>query len=457
MRMVTKPSRYSSKVIDWLYAETSIAPLVVFRIIFGLMMLASTLRFWAKGWISALYIEPNHFFHYFGFEWVKPLGELGMYLVFACLIISSLFIAIGLFYRWSSIAFFLLFTYVELIDVTNYLNHYYFISLVAFLMCFLPANRFLAVDILRRPSLARKTVPNWTIGCIQFQLCVVYFFAGVAKLNYDWLFEAMPMSIWLQAETHWPIIGHLFAEKWLAYVFSWMGCIFDLTVAFFLLSKRYRPFAYFALVVFHVITGLMFPIGMFPWIMILATLIFFPTELHQKILRLLRWVLKISESNSIEYNSLFLHRFKKRVLTGFLLLYVFFQIVFPFRYLLYPGNLFWTEEGYRFSWRVMLMEKAGTAFFYVTDPQTGKRGEVDNSQFLTTTQEKMMATQPDLILQYAHIIKQEVESRGLKNPIINAEVYVTLNGSRSRLFIDPKVNLAELEDGLKHKDWILDF
>ena len=103
------------------------------------------------------------------------------------------------------------------------------------------------------------------------------------------------------------------------------------------------------------------------------------------------------------------------------------------------------------------MEKAGTAFFYVTDPDTGKRGEVSNCQFLTPTQEKMMATQPDLILQYAHIIRQEVESRGLKEPIINAEVYVTLNGSRSKLFVDPKVNLAALEDNLKHKDWILDF
>ena len=102
------------------------------------------------------------------------------------------------------------------------------------------------------------------------------------------------------------------------------------------------------------------------------------------------------------------------------------------------------------------MEKAGTAFFYVTDPETGRKGEVDNSQFLTPTQEKMMATQPDLILQYAKIIAEEVESKGLKNPIVNAEVYVTLNGARSKLFIDPEVNLVELKDHLKHKDWILD-
>ena len=445
-----------SKISQWSYADTSIAPLVVFRIIFGLMMFVGTLRFWLKGWIHDFFIQPDHFFHYYGFEWVKPMGEFGMYTIFGLLLISSLSIALGLFYRASSILFFLFFTYVELIDVTNYLNHYYFISLVSFLMCFLPANRSFSIDIWYRPEKTLKSIPNWTLGILKFQLGLVYFFSGIAKLNYDWLFDAMPMSIWLQAKTYWPILGGLFSEKWVAYSCSWAACIFDLTVAFFLLSKRYRTIAYFVLVIFHVITGLMFPIGMFPWIMILATLIFFSTDFHEKIIAFIRLIFNLKQATSSGHNSLALAGFKKKFLTGFLLTYVLFQILFPFRYLLYPGDLFWTEQGYRFSWRVMLIEKAGTAFFYVTDPETGNRGEVNNCDFLTPNQEKMMATQPDLILQYAHIIKEEVESRDLKNPIINAEVYVTLNGSRSKLFIDPEVDLTTLQDNFKPKDWILD-
>ena len=135
-----------SKIHQWSYAETSIAPLVVFRIIFGLMMFVGTLRFWLKGWIHDFFIKPDHFFHYYGFEWVKPMGDFGMYTIFCLLLISSFLIALGFYYRTSSILFFILFTYVELIDVTNYLNHYYFISLVSFLMCFLPANRFFSLD-----------------------------------------------------------------------------------------------------------------------------------------------------------------------------------------------------------------------------------------------------------------------------------------------------------------------
>jgi len=442
--------------LSWFHSDTSIAPLVVFRIIFGLMMFVSTLRFWLKGWIETLFIQPTNFFHYYGFEWVKPLGEIGMYTVFVFLLISSLFIALGLFYRWATIVYFLLFTYVELIDSTNYLNHYYFISLVAFLLCLLPAHRSLSVDVWIKSSLKLDRIPNWIMGLLKFQLGIVYFFAGIAKLNYDWLFKAMPMSIWLQAKAHWPIVGSFFTEQWLAYSFSWMGCVFDLSIVFLLLSKKWRFPAYIVLVLFHVITGIMFPIGMFPWIMILATLIFFPSEFHQKIIIFIQSILKLKNRRSVVSNSLFLHGFKKKLLLTFLALYVFFQLVLPFRCLLYPDQLFWTEQGYRFSWRVMLMEKAGTAFFYVTDSKTGNRGEVDNSQFLTATQEKMMATQPDLILQYAHIIKREVESRGLEDPIINAEVYVTLNGARSKLFIDPKINLAVVDDSFEHKDWILE-
>lgn len=448
---------YLSDTFKYCTNQTSIAPLVIFRIIFGLMMFLGTLRFWCNGWIDALYVKPTHFFYYYGFEWVKPLSELGMYMVFLLLLITSIGIALGLFYRFASLLFFLLFTYVELIDITNYLNHYYFISLIAFLLCILPAHRSFSIDTSSNPSIQLQTIPKIYILILKFQIGVVYFFAGIAKINYDWLFQAMPMSIWLQAKAHWPLIGNLFTEKWVAYSASWMACVFDLFVVFCLLSKRIRVPAYFVLVVFHVITGIMFPIGMFPWIMILATLLFFPPEFHQKIINLIQSKLKPKKVPQIIVNSLFLHGSKKKVLLSFFLLYASFQILFPFRYLCYPEKLFWTEQGYRFSWRVMLMEKAGSATFFVTDSNTGKRGEVDNSQFLTPTQEKMMATQPDLILQYAHILKEEVESRGLINPIINAEVYVTLNGSKSKLFIDPDINLAELKDGWQPKNWIQDF
>lgn len=144
-----------------------------------------------------------------------------------------------------------------------------------------------------------------------------------------------------------------------------------------------------------------------------------------------------------------------RPLAVVLTLYFSFQLLFPWRYLLYEGNMFWNEEGYRFGWRVMLMEKAGTAIFYVKDSRTGREGVVDNAEFLNSHQEKQMAMQPDMILQYAHFLAGHYAAQGVHDPQVRAEVYVTLNGHPSRLLIDPTVNLANIKDGWAQKEWVL--
>ena len=101
------------------------------------------------------------------------------------------------------------------------------------------------------------------------------------------------------------------------------------------------------------------------------------------------------------------------------------------------------------------MEKAGTATFYVKDGENGREGIVDNSEFLNPHQEKQMAMQPDLILQYAHFLAEHYGGQGMQEPQVRAEVYVTLNGRPSQLLIDPEVNLVEIEDGWRQKEWVL--
>jgi len=432
-----------------IHTQLHIAPLVVFRVVFGVMMAASSIRFLAKGWVEDLYVAPAYHFKFFGFHWVEPLGEIGMYCVFGLLILSAICIALGAFYRLATIAFFLLFTYVELIDATNYLNHYYFISLISLLLIFLPANRACAVDVRLRPSRRETHVPAWTINILKFQLIIVYFFAGIAKLNPDWLFAALPLKIWLPAHTGMPLIGGMMDELWVAYAFSWGGAIFDLSVGFLLLYKRTRKWTYPILVLFHLFTWWLFPIGMFPFIMIGVTLIFFAESDHKSLIRMFY-------SRAFQGNRSYRYPALLRLPVG-LIVGAFFilQLLVPLRYSLYKDKLFWTEQGYRFSWRVMAMEKAGIAFFYVKDPAQPGEVLVNNSKYLTPDQEKQMSTQPDLILQYAKIIKQEYQNEGIAEPLVRAEIWVTLNGSGTHLFADPFVDLATLDDGWGNKAWIL--
>ena len=180
-------------------------PLTVFRIGFGLMMLASIIRFWYKGWIDTLYIQPKFFFSYFGFSWVKPFGEY-TYILFLICAISALFIALGFKYRLSIIIFFLSFTYIELMDKTTYLNHYYFISVISFVMIFLPAQAKFSIDSYIN-KITYDYIPSWTIDIVKLLLGIVYFYAGIAKINSDWLLRAMPLKIWLPSKYDLPLIG----------------------------------------------------------------------------------------------------------------------------------------------------------------------------------------------------------------------------------------------------------
>jgi hypothetical protein len=443
----------------------SIYPLVVFRLFFGIILFTSTLRFILKGWVYDLYLKPTYFFTYKGFDWISPVGENFIFGAFALLLIFSLLITLGLFYRVSAVMFFLVFTYIELIDKTNYLNHYYFISLMSFIMIFLPANKFLSIDNLLGIIKEKRFIEAWKINIIKLQVGVVYFYAGIAKLNYHWLVEAQPLSNWLKHQSDFPIFGNLFLNDYTAYIFSWSGALFDLLIFFILINKRYRIYGYVLVVVFHILTSIMFPIGVFPLVMIFTTLIFFSDEFHEKLLYF------INKNKFLKkYQSEIINSKKEKNLLIKLLLTAFFilQLILPLRFLLYPGKLFWTEQGYRFSWRVMLIEKAGYAQFFIHEPRMNRKMLIENQNYLTPQQEKMMATQPDMILQFAHFLSSEFkdstinESNGEiiylgENPKITAKVKVSLFNKGSKDFINSNVNLSNIKRGLKHKEWILKY
>ncbi len=434
---------------------TDAQPLSVFRIFFGLMMFISIIRFWSKGWIKTLYLEPKFHFSYYGFDWVKPLGEF-TYILFIICGLSALFVSIGFKYRFSIITFFLSFTYIELMDKTTYLNHYYFISILSFLMIFLPADKFFSVDNLKRKNYFAK-IPIWTIDCIKILISIVYIYAGLAKINSDWLLKAMPLKIWLPSKYDIPIIGdYLLQQEWVHYLMSWSGMIYDLSIPFLLLYKKTRVFAFILVIIFHLFTAVLFPIGMFPYIMIVASLIFFDSKFHNKIIHLIKLTLSPLKKYNIEKVEKFKY-FNSKLITSIVMIFLIIQIIFPFRFVLYPGNLFWNEEGYRFSWRVMLMEKMGYTTFKIVDGVSNKYFYVDNKDFLTPFQEKQMSFQPDFIIEYAHFLGNHFTLQGHKNIEVYADSFVALNGRRSKRFIDPNINLMKEKRSLKHYSWIIPF
>ena len=415
-----------------LSAPIDAASLAAFRILFGVLMSFAMLRFIARGWVDEFYIQPQFHFTWALFPWVQPLPPALMRLLFPALAVLGLGIALGFCYRLCALLFFLGFTYVELIDKTTYLNHYYLVSLLSGLLVVIPAHRVWSVDAWRAPAPFPATVPAWTVNLLRFQLAVAYVFAGLAKINADWLLDAQPLRIWLAARSDLPVLGPLLAEPSVAYVFSWAGAVYDLTIVLLLLSRRTRAGAYLTVIVFYVITAVLFPIGMFPWIMIVATLIFFPPDWPR------RWLGRpprpAPEAAAVPA--------APRMAVALLVLYALVQVALPLR-AYWPGpDPEWTGRGFNFAWRVMLIEKAGFTEFVARDPATGREWAIRTRDYITERQEKMMAQDPFMVRALARHIAADFRARGFAGIEVHADAFAAINGHPVQRLIDRQVDLA---------------
>ena len=448
-----------------LFQPVDIAFLVSFRFVFGAIMLWEVYRYFSTGWIRRYYIDPSFYFGYFGFEWVKPWPGNGMYVHFAVLGVAAACIMLGLLYRFAVPLFFLGFTYVFLLDQTRYLNHFYLVCLIAFVMIFLPANRAVSVDAAIWPTLRTQVVPAWTLWLLRFQVGIAYFFGGIAKLNSDWMIGGEPMRTWLRPLMTMPGIGPIFQKEWVVYSFVYGGVLVDLLVVPLLLWRRTRLIAFCAAVVFNLINAAIFNIGIFPWFMLGATLIFFPPDLMRRFARAFLTpgaALRSEDGEKPAIRPLPAHEQthtllgkNQKIILGLLAAYALLHVLLPLRHYLYPGNVSWTEEGHNFAWHMKLRTKRGEALFTITHPPTGQTWVVDPKQHLEPRQAMKMANKPDMILLFAHHLAEQKRREGYDNVEVRAQVTSSLNGRKPQVLIDPNVDLAKESRSMLPASWIV--
>jgi len=422
-----------------LFEPVDIASIVVFRIAFGAILMWEVYRYFDHGWIDRYYVDPTFHFTYLGFGWVEPWPGNWMHVHFVGLAVLALCIMVGFAYRAATVLFFLGFTYVFLLEQARYLNHFYFVSLVALCLIAVPAHRAFSVDARLWPRLRSPVVPRWALWLLRFQVAVVFVFAGIAKLNGDWL-RGEPLRIWLADRTDFFLIGSLFTEEWLVYLFSYGGLLLDLLVVPFLLWPRTRPFAFAAALSFHLLNSKLFMIGIFPWFSLGATLLFFPPDWPRRLLERLHLKPVSAPPVSLARRPL---GAAQRVGVGLLCAYAAIQILVPLRHVLYPGNVSWTEEGHQFAWHQKLRDKESDARFFAVVPASGERWELDAYSYLTSWQYSKMSARPDMILQLGHLLARELRGQGQTGVEVHAEVLASLNGRPFQLLIDPGVDLAK--------------
>jgi hypothetical protein len=301
------------------------------------------------------------------------------------------------------------------------------------------------------------------LNILRFQVAVVYVFAGLAKFNADWLFRAQPLRIWLAARGDMPLLGHWLGQLWVAYAASWFGALFDTGIIFFLLWKRTRTPAYLLLIFFHVATWLLFNIGMFPWIMIVAATLLFPADWPRRcVARLSVWRDRIKKSSNTgartflsaatpACSSASADQKPNWPLRTALGLYAAIQLVLPLRPYFSSQPAAWTCSGFNCAWQVMIVEKTGCAEFFAHNPTTGEDWRISLKNYISPRQEIMMAQDPYLIRALARHLAADLAHQ-FGTPIqVTANAFATLNGRPSQQLINPNSDLA----GRLSSGWIL--
>lgn len=262
------------------------------------------------------------------------------------------------------------------------------------------------------------------------------------------------------------MFGHVFAAEWVVYSFVISGLLLDLLVVPLLLWRRTRPFAFVAAVIFNLLNSVLFEIGIFPWLMLGALLIFFSPDLVRRFARAFMSAghtspedepapILVEPKTIVEVNGGPSSFASQKLVAGLLAAYLAVQIILPLRHYVYRGDVNWTEEGHNFSWHMKLRTKTGDAVFTVTHPQTGQTWTIKPEDYLKSHQLMKAITKPDLIVRFSHFLAEEKKREGYDNVEVRARVMASLNGREPQLLVDPNVDLAKEEVSLFPAQWII--
>ena len=437
------------KLKNTLTRQVNILPLVYLRVVFGVVMIWEVWRYFDRDWVRTHYMLSPLSFPYLGLEWLQPLPGYGMVWVFVLVAVCGACIALGLLYRLAAILFTLAFTYIFLLEQTYYLNHWYLVCLMGFVLCWLPANHALAVDSWLRPGLRRRTVPAWYLLLPRFQVGIVYFYAGVAKLNADWL-AGEPMRMWLAERDDLPLIGPYVRDEWLVGGFTYGGLLIDLLCMPLLMFVRWSRWpVMIALFTFHITNYYLFNIGIFPWLMILLLPLFLPAHW---------WDVLYPQTETRKEITAVQPLRGQRVIAVVLIAHVIVQILLPLRHHVIPGDVAWTEDGHKFSWRMKLRDKDGVAAFVIRAEEPRPRGWVVRPEmYVNRAQASEISDEPDMLLQFVDFLEREWAADGYEDVVIYARVWVSLNGREYSYFVDPCLNMTTVDRQIINYDagWMM--
>ena len=407
--------------------------ITLFRLCFSAILLIQTYHFIVSEFIDKNIIKPALLFPFI--HGLHPISNVNLILLGYIMLIANVGMLLNKFARFSTIIFFGCFTYFWMLDKGYFNNHYYFISIICFI-----------IFLTEKESSFKKNLhtPKISIFSLQLMIFIVYFIAGLNKLNPYWLFDFQPIRHILELKAD--ITNNPFFNKEIIIMsVSYLGLIFDLSVGFFLFFKRTRFFAFLAIVLFHLTNYWIFndvgEIGIFPFLMISTIVIFIdPISLNK--------LFHLNDKPVIQKtNSIFLN--------NFLVVFLVIQIILPFRHFLFDGHVDYNGIGQRFSWRMKIMYKESEIDYFITNIMTREKYNVNIKTMLTNRQYNNLKYFPDLIVPLAKKIQIEaMEKFDIKHAKITCEYQTSFMGKNKQLLFSPTLDLTKIKESQLPNKWL---
>lgn len=438
-------TQYLTKPID-------IASLVFFRVGFGLLVVFELLHYYLHTpFLDFYFFDATFHFRYPGFAWVPVVPAEWMPAFIVVIAVLYLLFAAGFLYRIISVLCFLSFSLLFFQERASFLNHWYLICLVSFLMSLLPAHKAFSIDALLWPKMRASAIPQWTLFTILLLVGIVYTYSGVAKIKPEWFSGAL-MNIYLsEAEAKFPLwMREFVTSRTFVKISSYGTVILEILAIPLLFWKRARIATVVAYIGFHFLNFYVFTIGLFPLIMIAATLLYLPPSWPRTLLKALK--VKMPDADMQSASSTSISKFAIVLLAMFFT----FQTLLPIRRFLYHRNTSWSEEAELFSWRMFTAAKKGDISFFIDNPGKHPYESVDLTEYLTIGQIGKMMRNPDMIIQFAHYIGPIYADKWGMPVEVHVRSELGLNGYKSKPFINTSVDLMkEPRQFAKPYRWVL--
>jgi len=426
--------------LEQLYKPGHIAPLATFRLIFGAILFFHVLSFFFNGLIVELFIEPSFFFHAANLTWLKPLPVAGMYTVFGILALLAFLISIGFLFRYAAILFLLLYFYVSHIDIAQSAHFSDFYLLTLFILTVLPAHRYFSLDILRKPSLRVDFIPRWCIWAIKIQVAMLFFSAGLAKLNSQWLIECQPFLTWVNMYWGNGLLGKTFSTPWIAKLTCWFIVIVEFAGPVAMFFSKTKTKVYLFLTAFLLFSFILLPTGLLPIQIILLSTIYLSEKLHHNLTsRIAYFANDFLNFNPRVFKSgrNLMLAYKNKIIIPLFFTWMYGIILFSnvnifISYLKDDHHL----KDLKISEKLIINKKEGHLKLLIDNDL-----EVDLDYELTPSQIRAMSVDPSLMLQFSRHLKQKYRENEAYQDI-KADAYISLNGKQYQRFINPNINLA---------------